>query len=83
MTPIQRSIITWARSLGGYFTKREAVAQYGHRYYCNADFHVGNLLSTMVKRGILVREKPGHYRIGKKIQPPPTIPANQTDLFES
>lgn len=82
MTPEQKIIIRWAKSVGGKFTKAEAVAQFGDKYYHNGAFHVGERLSRMVNSGLLVREKRGFYAVGKGTKGNPAkIETNQTSLF--
>jgi hypothetical protein len=45
----------------GSITKKEAVALIGHHYYCNAPFHVGNVLSRMVNAGMIRHIKNGLF----------------------
>ena len=47
----------------GHITKKEAVEIVGKNIYCNADFHVGNILSNMVKKGMIKRLKPGIFTL--------------------
>lgn len=47
---------------GGTITKKKLLEIFGHWYYHNAAFHLGNVLGRMVKAGILERVKPGVYR---------------------
>lgn len=80
MTIDQVEIIRWAQSLGGYFTKREAVRKFP--YYHNTEKHLGDRLSRMVDAGLLERTAPGKYKIGKwKKSNPATADPNQTELF--
>jgi predicted transcriptional regulator of viral defense system len=44
------------------FTKDDAVQIIGKYYYCNQRFHVGNILSRLVKGGALKRLKQGRYK---------------------
>jgi hypothetical protein len=44
------------------FTLTEAVNLVGKFYYCNERFHVGNILSRMVKGGVLIRLKKGVFK---------------------
>lgn len=48
----------------GHITKQEAIPLID-TYYSNAAFHVGNVLSNMVKRGYIVRFKRGVFELGK------------------
>ena len=43
-----------------------AVDLIGGNLYCNEAKHVGVTLSTMVKRGLIERVKPGLFRLPKK-----------------
>lgn len=82
MTPEQREIIQWAQSVGGRFTKKEAVDRFGNDYYRNGDKHVGDRLSRLVNCGLLEREAPGKFRIGKcKKKNRSAIIDNQPELF--
>ena len=74
------AIIVWAKSIGGYFTKSECVRAFKLQYYCNAEKHIGDRLSRMVKCGYLVRDKPGHFKVskGKKNKPFPILEGQQT-----
>ena len=61
----------------------EIVDQFGHWYYANGAFHIGNLLSTMVKNGEAERVKIGVYKAGNgssKISKG-FVPGNQPSLF--
>jgi len=82
MTHDQKEILAWARSVGGYFTKQEAVAKFSGRYFRHPEKYVGDRLSRMVEAGLLVRTAPGKYKIGngKKSKPEPAN-GNQTELF--
>ena len=82
MTPDQKEILDFAHRQGGYFTKAEAVRNFGEKYYNNADKYVGERLSRMVSAGLLEREAKGRYKIGKGTKnKPATVDAGQTDLF--
>jgi hypothetical protein len=63
LTKNQKAILEMAQAKGGQFTKQDAVATIGAKYYANEDKHVGTVLSRMVTAGLLIREKPGHYRL--------------------
>lgn len=72
----QRLILAYARQNGGKITKKKAMEVPGvDTYYCNGAKHVGEIISRMVKRGLLTRIKPGHYEMRFKTDP------NQTKLF--
>jgi len=75
MTREQKEIIAWANSVGGQFTKREAVERFEGDYYSRkvAERYVGERLSRMVKSGLLIREAPGRYRAGKGTNDPVQI----------
>lgn len=75
MTPEQKKIIAWAKSLGGSFTKREAVEQFGGAYYYR--------ISRMVAKKYLIRLAPGKFKIstGTK-QKPSGQTDNQLNIFD-
>lgn len=83
MTAHQKLIIKLCHECGGTITKKHVVEAYGHWHYTNEAFHIGNTLSRMVKNGMLKREKPGVFKIGKGTKSnPTTIAEGQTTLFE-
>lgn len=84
LTPQQTQILKDAQERGGTITKKEIVEMYEHLYFCNGDKHLGDILSRMVKSGLLIREKPGVFKVGKgKKKKPATIVEieSQTKLF--
>lgn len=83
MTHQQKAIIAMCQANGGDLTKKQVVEQYGHEYYANGAFHIGNILSRMVNSGMLIRVKRGVFKLGKgKKSKPSTIAEGQTELFE-
>ena len=60
MSPKQRTIIAAIRERGE-ITLRGAVGLIGGDIYTNAEKHVGAVLANMVKRGMIVRVKPGVF----------------------
>ena len=64
-------------------TKKQAVKLIGNCYYANKSKHTGDVLSRMVKRGLLKRIKPGLFEVGHGIKyEKETIEnPNQTELF--
>lgn len=66
-TPKQAAILKFLQE-HPTMTKAQAVELIGDYYY-NADFHVGDTLSRMVARGMIIRVSKGVYA-GK---PPPTL----------
>lgn len=84
LTPQQSQILKDAQERGGTITKKEIVEMYGRCYYHNGAKHLGDILSRMVKSGLLIREKPGIFKVGKgKKNKPAAIwqNENQTKLF--
>lgn len=79
----QRLIMNEARLKGGFITKQEAMCIYGvNTYYCNAQKHVGEILTRMVNNGMLERLKPGHFKISeKRMIKSPTPDPSQKELF--
>ena len=59
----QMRIINKANAQDGNITKREAVDLIGHCYYSNPDKNTGDVLSRMVKNKILIRLKPGIFKV--------------------
>ena len=83
MTP-RETLIQIARANDNKLTKKQAVEAIGRRYYCNEAKHTGEVLSAMVKRGILRRDKPGQFTLiaVKGLQPNSQLNnENQTNLF--
>jgi len=74
----QKKVLEYARAHDGKITKKEAMDIIDTHYH-NGEKHVGDVLSRMVNAGLLIREKLGHFRIGKGRQVPE--PENQTKLF--
>lgn len=82
MTPEQKEILDFARRMGGYFTKQEAVAMFGEPIIADPESQVGQRLSRMVNAGLLERISPGKYKIGKgKKKAPANTDTNQIELF--
>lgn len=82
MTRNQIKIIELAKKNEGIVTTKQAIDALADQYFCNADRHVGETLSRMVKSGILERHKRGVYRLLQvpvgRSQP---VVENQTSLF--
>lgn len=81
MTKEQREILSVMQKSGGTATKAEIVAELDC-YFCNGEKHIGGRLSRMVNSGLLVRVKPGVFRIGAgKASKPEPGNENQAKLF--
>jgi hypothetical protein len=65
----QQIVIRSAR-MNGFITLKEAVRLVGGDVYANADKHTGAILSNMVKRGMLIRVKPGTFKLPEHGQKP-------------
>jgi len=63
----QQAVIRSAK-MNGFVTLKEAVHLVGGDIYANAEKHVGSILSNMVKRGMLVRVKPGTFKLPEQEQ---------------
>lgn len=63
----QQAVIRSAK-INGFITLKEAVHIVGGDIYANAEKHVGSILSNMVKRGMLVRVKPGTFKLPEQEQ---------------
>lgn len=79
MTYKQTILFEWCRS-NTQINKRKAVELIGHNYFTNADKHVGDVLSRMVKAGLFKRIKPGVFALGDRTKKE-VVPENQLDLF--
>jgi len=75
LTPNQRKIVEYARQNDNTITKRQACDLIP--FYINTEKHVGDILSRMVKSGMLIRVKLGVYKLstGQKLA------KNQTEMF--
>ncbi len=62
LSPKQQIILT-VLSANAELTLSQAVILIGKNLYCNAEKHVGAVLSNMVKRGLIKRVKPGVFRL--------------------
>jgi hypothetical protein len=69
MTDSQEAIIKLCQANGGNLTKKQVVDAFGHWYYANAAFHIGNMISRMVNAGLLIRVKNGVFKLGKGNNP--------------
>ena len=80
---VKQSAILKRCQMFGQITTAEAVDLVGD-YYHNATKHTGDILSRMVKSGLLKREKPGLFKIGpgKTKSKPATEVAGQKEIFE-
>ena len=63
----QQAVLRSAK-MNGFITLKEAVHIVGGDIYANAEKHVGAILSNMVKRGMLVRVKPGTFKLPEQEQ---------------
>jgi hypothetical protein len=69
MSPKQQRIMDALR-VSETITLDTAVLLIGGNIYANAKFHVGNVLSNMVKRGMILRIKPGLFGRPEQNQEP-------------
>jgi len=65
MSPKQNAVIRFLRE-NHELTLNQAVDLIGKDVYANARFHVGNVLSNMVKRKMIIRVKPGLFALPKE-----------------
>ena len=63
----QATVMNYVRE-HGWIDLTKATYLPGFGYYCNERKHTGALLSNMVKRGLLVRTKPGVFEAPKRKQ---------------
>jgi hypothetical protein len=76
----QKKVLAYCHAHDGKITKKEAMSIIDD-HYCNGEKHVGDVLSRMVKAGLLTREKPGVFKIGKGGRSKSAGIENQTQLF--
>ena len=81
LTLNQRKIVEYARQNDNTITKKQACNLIP--FYINTDKHVGDILSRMVKSGMLIRVKIGVYKLstGQKLAKNQTQIFNQTELL--
>jgi hypothetical protein len=70
----QMTILSHCRRRGK-LTLAQAVELIGKNIYCNERKHVGAVLSNMVRRGLLVRHRPGVFAL------PPALSALNAQPF--
>ena len=82
MTPEQKQILQIVHAYGADCPKSHLVEKIGWQYYANGEKHVGDRISRMVKANMLIRAKPGLYRVGTGTKyKPATIDEGQSKLF--
>lgn len=76
-------LIKYAREHNNKISKKEAIELIGHSYYYNEAFHTGNILSRLVKSGILKRLKPGQFELQTTVPKGGSVTndINQQSLF--
>ncbi|MCQ4139206.1 type IV toxin-antitoxin system AbiEi family antitoxin domain-containing protein [Chryseobacterium sp. EO14] len=79
MTDKQKVIFEFVKD-NGSITKKTAIEKIGNNYFLNADKYVGEVLSRMVKSGLLKRVKKGVFTLGERVNKN-SIPENQLKLF--
>lgn len=83
LTEKQKKVIEFCRNNDNRITKKQAMELINTHYH-NGEKHVGDALSRMVKAGLLIREKPGVFLLGKGTRSlPVTIIDNQSELFNN
>lgn len=81
-SPIQQDVIAFISKHGGEVAFSEISAEFGVRYYTSSEYHVGQLLSRMVKSGFVKRVRKGVYVLGDGKKPPKAEEsANHPTLF--
>jgi len=81
MTDKQKIVFEYVRE-NGIITNDKADKLIGGTYYHNSRKYVGEVLSRMVKSGLLLRVKKGIYKLGYRTnKKPDAVPENQLQLF--
>lgn len=83
LSPKQKEIVKlFSNDRNKILTQGEISHSVPFGYYANGSKYVGEILSRMVKRNMLVRIKPGHFRLGSFREPVENIDnPNQLELF--
>jgi len=71
----QKKVLAFCHQNDGKITKKQAMELIDDTH-CNGEKYVGEVLSRMVKAGLLTREKRGQYKVGKASEP-----INQQSMF--
>ena len=66
ITEKQKKILQFAYNNENKVTSKNALELIGNDYYCNSEKYVSEVLSRMVKSGLLKRVKKGSFEILKK-----------------
>jgi len=64
LTQHQKAIIIYLQT--GHKEKKQIVNKFKSWHYANSNKHIGDILSRMVNRGLIVRVKKGIYGISKE-----------------
>lgn len=75
-----------AQNMDGTVVSSAIVEALGGQYYSNPEKHVGDIVSRMVKSGLLIRVRPGVFRLPtaddpKKAKGATVPPADSSTLF--
>jgi len=79
ITDKQKIIIDFAKKNNDIVTKKNVLGLIF--YYSNEQKHVGDILSRMVKNGLLIRVKNGVFKIGIQSKNSDAVIENQMNLF--
>jgi len=63
LTTSQKKVLQLAQNMDGMVVSSTIVEALGGQYYSNPEKHVGDIVSRMVKSGLLIRVKPGVFRL--------------------
>lgn len=63
LTPSQKKVLKLAQDMGGTVVSSTIVEALGGAYFRNPEKYVGDIVSRMVKSGLLIRVKPGVFRL--------------------
>jgi hypothetical protein len=80
MTSAKQKIVL-AHRTPGELTLAHAVELIGKNIYCNERKHVGAVLTNMVRRGLLVRVRPGVFELPPELKEPPKVAEPATLLL--
>jgi len=86
LTHSQKKVLKLAQDMGGTVVSSAIVEALGGAYFHNPEKYVGDIVGRMVKSGLLIRVKPGVFRLPnaddpKKAKPGAVPPDDSPTLF--
>lgn len=63
LTPSQKKVLQLAKDMGGTVVSSTIFEALGGAYFRNPEKYVGDIVSRMVKAGLLIQVRPGVFRL--------------------